>query len=71
MDYFDASLTASYEVDFWGGKAAARDSAEQVLRASEFDRDTVELTLLSGVATLYVQTLALTEQVRIARLNLA
>ncbi|VEH50525.1 outer membrane protein OprM [Pseudomonas taetrolens] len=41
-----------------------------MLRASEFDRDTVELTLLSGVATLYVQTLALNEQVRIARLNL-
>ena len=71
VDYFDASLTASYEVDFWGGKAAARNSAEQVFKASEFDRDTVELTLLSGVATLYVQTLALTEQVRIARLNLA
>ena len=70
VDYFEANLTASYEVDFWGGKAAARDSAEQALKASQYDRDTVELTLLSSVANSYVQTLALNEQLRIARLNL-
>ena len=71
VDYFNANLTASYEVDFWGGKAAARDSALHTLKASEFDQATVELTLLSGVATSYVQTLAFDEQLRIARLNLA
>ena len=71
VDSFDTRLSASYEVDFWGGKAAAHDSALQALKASEFDRDTVELTLLSGVANRYVQTLALEEQLRIARLNLA
>ncbi|MCW2097755.1 UNVERIFIED_ORG: NodT family efflux transporter outer membrane factor (OMF) lipoprotein [Pseudomonas psychrophila] len=70
VDYFDANLTASYEVDFWGGKAAARDSALHTLNASEFDQATVELTLLSGVASSYVQTLAFDEQLRIARLNL-
>ena len=71
VDFFDTNLTASYEVDFWGGKAAARDSALQALKASEFDQATVELTLLSGVAAGYVQTLAFDEQLRIARLNLA
>ena len=71
LDSFGTRLNASYEVDFWGGKAAAHNSALQSLKASEFDRDTVELTLLSGVASNYVQTLALDEQVRIARLNLA
>jgi multidrug efflux system outer membrane protein len=70
-DYFDTRLSASYEVDFWGGKAAAHDSTLQTLKASEFDRDTVELTLLSSVANSYVQALALDEQLRIARLNLA
>ena len=70
VDYFDANLTASYEVDFWGGKAAARDSALHTLNASEFDQATVELTVLSGVASSYVQTLAYDEQLRIARLNL-
>ncbi|MCK9802341.1 efflux transporter outer membrane subunit [Pseudomonas sp. MAFF 302030] len=69
--YFDTSLSASYEVDFWGGNAAARDSARQSLRASEFDRATVELTLLGKVADSYMQVLALQEQGRIAALNLA
>ncbi|MCQ3000535.1 efflux transporter outer membrane subunit [Pseudomonas syringae] len=69
-EYFDATLVASYELDFWGGKQAASDSAEKNLRASEFDRSTVELTLLSGVANTYLQALALRAQVGIAELNL-
>jgi NodT family efflux transporter outer membrane factor (OMF) lipoprotein len=71
VDYFDTSLSASYEIDFWGGTHAARDSAVQSLRASEFDQATVELTLLSGVANSYTQALSLREQGRIAELNLA
>lgn len=71
VDYFDASLTASYEIDFWGGQRATRDSARFNLQASEFDQATVELTLLSGVASSYAQTLSLHEQRRIAELNLA
>ncbi|MNZ47434.1 Outer membrane protein OprM precursor [compost metagenome] len=68
---FNTRLSASYEIDFWGGKAAARDSALFALDASRYDRQTVELTLLSGVANSYLQSLALAEQVRIAQLNLA
>lgn len=71
VDYFDSNLSATYEVDFWGGNRAARDSAQFSLQASEFDRATVELTLLSGVANSYAQTLSLREQSRIAELNLA
>ncbi|WP_285409015.1 efflux transporter outer membrane subunit [Pseudomonas sp. FR229a] len=70
LDYYDAELSASYEIDFWGGNRAARDSAVFAVQASEFDRATVELTLLSGVANSYTQTLALREQARIAELNL-
>jgi NodT family efflux transporter outer membrane factor (OMF) lipoprotein len=70
VDYFDANLSASYEIDFWGGKRASRDSAQFALQASEFDRATVELTLLSGVASTYAQALSLREQSRIAELNL-
>ncbi|OAI94234.1 efflux transporter outer membrane subunit [Pseudomonas putida] len=68
---YGTALSASYEVDFWGGKAAARDSARYSLDASRFDRQTVELTLFSGVAGSYLQSLALVEQLQIARLNLA
>lgn len=71
LDYYDAYLGATYELDFWGGKRAARDSALNTLSASQFDRATVELTLLSGVANSYTQALSLREQQRIAELNLA
>lgn len=71
QDTFTSDLTASYEVDFWGGVAAARDSAGQLLKASEFDQATVELTLLGNVADRYAQTLSAREQLRIAELNLA
>lgn len=71
VDYFNANLVASYEIDFWGGQRASRDSAQFSLDASEFDQATVELTLLSGVANSYAQALSLQEQSRIAELNLA
>jgi NodT family efflux transporter outer membrane factor (OMF) lipoprotein len=71
VDNFGANFTASYEVDFWGGRAAARDSALYSLRASEFDQATVELTLLSNVADRYAQTLAARQRQQIAELNLA
>ncbi|GBL57517.1 efflux transporter, outer membrane factor (OMF) lipoprotein, NodT family [Pseudomonas citronellolis] len=70
VDTFSAGLSASYEVDFWGGRRAAYRSALQSLKASEYDRATVELTLVAGVADAYLQVLALREQQRIARLNL-
>ena len=70
VDSFSAGLSASYEVDFWGGRRAAYRSALESLKASEYDRATVELTLLSGVANSYLQVLALRERQRIARLNL-
>lgn len=67
---FGLQLTASYELDFWGGLRAARASALHGLDASRFDRQTVELTLVSAVADSYLQGIALEEQLRIARLNL-
>ncbi|WP_249675982.1 efflux transporter outer membrane subunit [Pseudomonas sp. PIA16] len=69
--YFDTALTASYEVDFWGGNAAARDSARYSLQATSLDRDTLELSLLGSVADSYLGALAASEQARIAELNLA
>ncbi|MGF6691508.1 multidrug efflux system outer membrane protein [Metapseudomonas resinovorans] len=71
IDYFSAALSASYEVDFWGANAAARDAALQRLRASEADRATLELTISAGVASTYIQALALGQQLEIARQNLA
>ena len=68
---FGTQLSASYELDFWGGLRAARASALHGLDASRFDRQTVELTLVAAVADSYLQGLALAEQRRIAQLNLS
>lgn len=69
-DSTSVELSASYEVDLWGGLAADRRSARASLRATEYDRETVRLTLLAGVAEAYFQTLSLRSRLAIARQNL-
>ncbi|WP_165681979.1 TolC family protein, partial [Metapseudomonas otitidis] len=66
---FGGLLNASYELDLWGGKAAALASAEQGYAASRFDQAALELTLESAVASAYLSLQALAEQQRIARHN--
>ncbi|OWT75895.1 transporter [Achromobacter sp. HZ28] len=68
---YSAGLSASYELDLWGGNRAARQSALATLTASEYSRDAVLMTLTAGVANTYLQTLALRERADIARRNLA
>jgi outer membrane protein, multidrug efflux system len=67
----DIGLTVSYELDLWGKNRAGVRSAESSAAASSFDRDTAQLTLVSGVATSYFQALALRARLAIARDNLA
>ncbi|MFA5120420.1 efflux transporter outer membrane subunit [Zavarzinia sp.] len=68
---YSASLSASYEIDFWGANAADRAAAAASLAASRFDRETVALTVTSGVATTYLQVLSLRDRLDVARRNLA
>ncbi|PVY31005.1 NodT family efflux transporter outer membrane factor (OMF) lipoprotein [Paraburkholderia silvatlantica] len=58
---------ASYEVDFWGFNAANANASELLVRASEFDRDTVALTLSASVADTYFQVQSLRRRLVIAR----
>jgi NodT family efflux transporter outer membrane factor (OMF) lipoprotein len=67
---FSPVLTASYELDFWGKNRAARDAARALAVASRYDRQTVALTVISSVATTYLQALELRERIVVARLNL-
>jgi NodT family efflux transporter outer membrane factor (OMF) lipoprotein len=60
-------VAASYEVDFWGFNAANARAADLVARASEFDRDTVALTLTASVAETYFQVQSLRRRLAIAR----
>jgi len=64
-----AALSVSYEVDFWGKNRAARDAAEASLRANRYDRETVALTVTSGIVSTYLQVLSLRDRVAIARQN--
>lgn len=67
---FTAGLAASYELDFWGGRRATRDSAYATWQASTFDHDTVRLTVTAAVATAWLQAVALRERIDIGNANL-
>ncbi|MGH8150943.1 MAG: efflux transporter outer membrane subunit [Steroidobacteraceae bacterium] len=68
---FSAEIQASYELDFWGKNRAIRAAALATEAANRYDRATVELTVMSDVATAYFSVLALNDRLRIARDNLA
>src|SRR5215472_1085495 len=68
---FNPLLTASYELDFWGRNRAGYVAAAASERASRFDRTTVELTVLAGVATTYFQVLELRDRLGVAERNRA
>jgi NodT family efflux transporter outer membrane factor (OMF) lipoprotein len=68
---FNPFVVASYELDFWGKNRARRAAAIETLHASSFDRTTVELTVMAGVASTYFQVLELRDRLAIADANLA
>jgi outer membrane protein, multidrug efflux system len=68
---FSPLLSASYELDFWGKNRAALASATAAARASRYDRTTIELAVVAGVAGTYFQALELRDRLGIADANLA
>ncbi len=70
-DSVSASLSASYQFDFWGQKRDALQAAEETANASRFDREVVALTAMAAVATAYFQVLAAQDRIRIANSNIA
>ncbi len=69
-DNLNASLTASYEIDFWGKNRFALRAQEETAIASRFDRDVVALTTVVTAANAYFQVLAAQDRLRVARQNL-
>jgi outer membrane protein, multidrug efflux system len=57
INTFSVSLSASYEIDFWGKNRDAALAADETAIASRFDRDVIALTTLVGVANAYFQVL--------------
>jgi len=68
---YQASISASYELDFWGKNRDAAQAAEETAVASRFDRDVVALTTLTTVANAYFQVLASQDRIRTAQQNIA
>jgi NodT family efflux transporter outer membrane factor (OMF) lipoprotein len=67
---YSASLSASYELDFWGKNRDAAQAAEETAIANRFDRDVVALTTLTTVANAYFQVLAAQDRIRTAQRNI-
>lgn len=70
VEALSSSLTASYELDFWGKYADAADAADAAAKASRFDRQTTALTVQSSVANTYFAVIALADRLQVASNNL-
>ena len=68
---YNASLSASYELDFWGKNRDAAQAAEETSVANRFDRDVIALATLTTVANAYFQVLASQDRIRTAQRNIA
>ena len=70
FDLFDAGLSASYQVDFWGRNRDLHQAALAAREASRFDRETVALTVMTSVAMTYFEVLELHDRLQVAQHNL-
>jgi NodT family efflux transporter outer membrane factor (OMF) lipoprotein len=66
---WDYGFTLAWELDFWGRFRRAIESAAASLDASVEDYDDVLVTLLSDVATTYVQIRTLEQRIKYATAN--
>jgi outer membrane protein, multidrug efflux system len=67
---YNANLSASYVIDFWGKNQAALKAAVETAEASRFNKEVVALTALASVANTYFTILEAQDRLRIARRNL-
>jgi multidrug efflux system outer membrane protein len=68
---FNANLTASYMIDFWGKNRATLYAAEENATVARYSREVVTLTTMVTVANTYFQILAAQDQLRVTRRDLA
>jgi len=63
-------VSASYEIDLWGGEMASRHSAKSSYRATVFTNEATRLSIAAGVATAWFNYLALQERIITAQKNI-
>ena len=71
FNQFSAQASASYQLDFWGKNQATFNAARFSATASRYDRATVELTVMTSVATTYFQALELHDRLDVAERDLS
>jgi outer membrane protein, multidrug efflux system len=64
-----ASLTASYEIDFWGKNRSLVRAAEETAIGTRFDREVIALTTEVSAANAYFLVLASQDRLQVARNN--
>lgn len=62
--------SVNYEVDLWGKNRNQEAAANYRAVATRYDRDALELIIVSDTATFYTQVLSLNERIRIGENNL-
>lgn len=70
-DSLSATMSASYEIDFWGKNRSALRAAEQTAVATRYDREVVGLSTVVTAANAYFQVLAAQDRLASARENQA
>ncbi len=68
---YGATLTARYQLDFWGRNQALADSARASLLASDFDAQTLALSIQASVVSNWLQILENQQRLALARDSLA
>jgi NodT family efflux transporter outer membrane factor (OMF) lipoprotein len=64
------TLTASYEIDFWGKNRSALRAAEETAVATRFDKEVVALSTVVTAANAYFAVRASQDRLRVANENL-
>jgi multidrug efflux system outer membrane protein len=62
---FSVAATASYEFDFWGKVKNQNDAAKSELIATEADKETIRISVVSSVAELYFNLISIENQIRV------
>lgn len=68
---FQATINASYEIDFWGKYRRATEAARADLLGSQFNREAVKIALIADVAKGYFNLRSLDAQVAITQRTLS
>jgi len=68
---YNVTLSASYEIDFWGKNRAIVLAAGEDAVGARYAKEVVAITTLAAVANTYFQVLSAQDRLRIARDNLA